>query len=148
VASRRVVCVSDDVQFVPLTRRDLLAWGVATGAAAGLAGLAAAPPVLGRQSWLRRSTYAQRLGEPFSVRITGGTKVTLRLADVDDLAGTTSSGASLAGRDDAFLLELTGPAEPRLTQGVYELRHRTLGVSRLFIVPHPQNSYAVLVNRS
>jgi hypothetical protein len=137
--------VSDDVEFVPLTRRRLLAWGVTAGAAAGLAGFAAAPPVLGRESWLRRTTYARRVGELFHV---GGTTVVLRLAKVRDLVGTTSGGASLAGRDDAFMLELAGPAESRLPQGVYELRHRALGRTSLFIVPHVQNSYAVVINRS
>jgi hypothetical protein len=140
--------VGDDVQFVPLTRRRLLAVGLTAGAAAGLAGLASAPSVFGRESWLRRATYARRVGHTFHARTAGGGTVALRLAKVRDLDGTTSSGASLAGRDDAFLLELTGPAHTRLEQGVYELRHRTLGLAQLFLVPYPQNAYAVVVNRA
>jgi hypothetical protein len=113
-----------------------------------LTGVVRTPSALGRESWLRRASYAGRVGERFTVRVAGGQTVTLRLAGVDDLVGTTPSGVSVPGRDDAVLLELRGPKTPRLAQGVHELRHRTLGRSRLFVVPQARSGYAIVINRS
>jgi uncharacterized protein DUF6916 len=130
-----------------VTRRQLLAWGATAGAAATLHGLVAAPLSLGRESWVRRATYARRVGETFRAVLDDGTTVALRLVAVDDLAGQTARGRSLAGRDDAFLLEFLGPDTPRRPQGVYELRHRALGRARLFLVPH-ESTYVAVVNRA
>jgi hypothetical protein len=144
--------VCDDALLAPFTRRHLLALGATVAAGASLGGLVAAPPVVGRESWLRRASYTGRVGEPFRARLPGGATVTLWLVEVGDLIGTTPSGTSLAGRDDAFLLEFRGPDTPRLTQGVHELRHRAVGRGRLFVVPQAQrrdgNAYAVVVNRA
>jgi hypothetical protein len=134
-----------------VTRRQLLAWGAAAGAAATLPGLVAAPAALGRESWLRRATYTRRVGDTFHAVLENGRTVPLRLSAVEDLAGSTARGTSLAGRDDAFLLELRGPGEPSLGQGAYELRHRTLGRDTLFLVPQAPEArgtaYAIVVNR-
>jgi hypothetical protein len=136
----------------PLTRRQLLASGVMAGAGVVLGGLSAAPPAVGRESWLRRSSYAGRIGDRFRARAAGGPTVTLRLEAIGDLTGTTRSGDSLAGRDDAFLLVLSGPDTPRLTQGIHELRHGTLGRAHLFLVPQARgelgNTYVVVVSRA
>jgi hypothetical protein len=128
----------------PVTRRQLLAWGAAAGAAATLRGLVGAPASVARQSWMRRATYTGRIGQTFHA-VADGSGVALRLAAVEDLP-------TLAGSDDAFLLEFSGPRAPRLTQGVVELRHKALGRTQLFLVPeapgeHGQ-SYAVVVNRA
>jgi hypothetical protein len=135
-----------------VTRRQLLAWGAVAGAAAALRGLVAAPVSVARESWLRRATYTGRVGESFHAVRGSGKTVALRLVAVEDLAGSTPSGESLAGRDDAFLLELLGPRTPELTQGIVELRHRALGRTELFIVPQApggsRNAYAVVVNRA
>jgi len=130
-----------------VTRRQLLAWGATAGAAATLHGLVAAPLSLGRESWLRRATYARRVGETFRAVAEDGTTVALRLVAVDDLAGKTGCGRSLAGCEDAFVLEFLGPDAPRLPQGVFELRHRALGRGRLFLVPHG-STYVAVVNRA
>jgi hypothetical protein len=122
------------------------------GAGVVLAGLVAAPPAAARDSWLRRASYAGRIGEPFHARAADGTSVTLRLEAIGDLIGTTSSGTSLAGHDEAFLLEFRGPDAPALTQGVHELRHRGLGRTHLFLVPHARDglgtTYVIVVSRA
>jgi hypothetical protein len=134
-----------------VTRRQLLAWGATVGAAATLGGLVAAPRSFAWDSWLRRATYTRRVGESFHASLAGGGTVVLRLSAVEDLAGSAPRGASLAGRDDAFLLEFRGPHAPRLAQGVVELRHRALGRHRFFLVPQALgddgNTYVVVVNR-
>jgi hypothetical protein len=134
-----------------LTRRQLLAWGAAVGAATTLGGLVAAPISVGRESWLRRATFAGRVGDRFHAVLADGRTVALRLAAVEDLAASTARGTSLAGRDDAFLLEFRGPHAPGLDQGVYELRHGALGAGQFFLVPQAPGdggqSYAVVVNR-
>jgi hypothetical protein len=126
----------------------LLAWGALVGAAATLPGLVAAPVAVGRESWLRRATYTRRVGETFHAVVGNGHTVPLRLIAVEDLAASTARGTSLAGREDAFLLVLRGPEVPKLSQGVFELRHRTLGRNQLFLVPEEhENTYAVVINR-
>jgi hypothetical protein len=142
----------DGAPVPPMTRRHLLGWGASAAVIASLPPLVAAPAAVGRTSWLQRATYARHLGEWFRAELGGGRTVALRLMAVEDLVGTTPSGTSLAGRDDAFLLVLRGPDAPRLTQGVRQLRHVALGSGGLFLVPEARRSnettYAVVVNRA
>jgi hypothetical protein len=136
----------------PMTRRRLLTWGATAAAATAVPPLLVAPEAVGRESWLRRGSYEKHLGERFRAVLADGRTVSLRLDAVRDLSGTTPSGHALAGRDDAFMLELRGPDAPRLTQGVSELRHTAFGHRDLFIVPERPtrngSSYAVVVNRA
>jgi hypothetical protein len=135
-----------------INRRQLLAWGATAGAAATLRGLVAAPPSVGHETWLRRASYTGRIGQPFHATLGDAKTVTLQLLAVEDLTGTTPRGTSLAGVEDAFLLEFRGPSKPRLSQGVFELHHRALGRNRLFLVPQAPgghgNTYAVVINRA
>ena len=134
-----------------LTRRRLLATGAPATVLATLPSLVTARDAIGRPTWLRRASYAGRVGETFRVVLADGRIVSLRLAGVENLVGTSPSGRSLKGSDAAFLLELQGPAKPSLEQGVRELRHPVLGRGMLFLVPeapHRRGSrYAVVVNR-
>jgi hypothetical protein len=136
----------------PMTRRRLLTWGATAAAATAVPALLVAPEAVGRESWLRRGSYEKRLGDGFRAVLADGRTVSLRLEAVRDLSGTTPSQQPLAGRDDAFLLELRGPDTPRLDQGVHELRHAAFGHHDLFVVPQrPTRSgsfYAVVVNRA
>jgi hypothetical protein len=135
-----------------VTRRQLIAWGATTAVVASLPRLVASPRAVAQGSWLRRAGYTGRIGQAFRASAGDATTVDLRLEAVRDLAGTTPGGATLAARDDAFLLELRGPVTPRLGQGVFELRHPALGRKRLFLVPQAPEahgtSYVVVVNRA
>jgi hypothetical protein len=145
--------MSEESAFhAPMTRRRLLAWGATAAAATAVPPLLVAPEAVGRETWLRRGSYEKHVGDRFRAVLGDGRTVSLRLEAVRDLSGTTPSGRALAGRDDAFLLELRGPDAPRLTQGVNELRHAAFGHRDLFIVPQRPtgggSSYAVVVNRA
>jgi hypothetical protein len=135
-----------------ITRRQLLAWSTTASLAVILRGFIAAPHAVARETWLRRASYTGRVGQTFQAALGGAKRVGLRLAAVQQLAGTTPTGASLAGRDDAFLLEFRGPRTPRLSQGVFELHHPALGRQPFFLVPQAPgrhgNTYAVVVNRA
>jgi uncharacterized protein DUF6916 len=134
-----------------LTRRRLLITGVTAAVAVTLPPVTTTAEAIGRQSWLRRGSYAQRVGETFEAVLHDGATVALRLAGVADLVGTSPRGNSLARSDDSFLLEFDGPISPQFGQGVYELRHVAFGRDVLFLVPHAPRSndarYAVVVNR-
>jgi hypothetical protein len=145
--------MSEESAFhAPMTRRRLLAWGATAAAATAVPPLLVAPEAVGRESWLRRGSYEKHLGDRFRAVLGDGRTVSLRLEAVRDLSGTTPSGRPLAGRGDAFMLELCGPDTPRLTQGISELRHAAFGHRDLFIVPQRPgrngSSYAVVVNRA
>jgi hypothetical protein len=126
-----------------LTRRQVLelaaaAWltavlgRVATARAAGVD--AVAPGYLRRASWV-----------PLTGTAVGVAGVTLLLAEVADLP-------HLAGRDDAFGLQLTGAAGA-LPGGIHPFRHAALGSFDLFLSPVDTVSggvqrYEVVVDRS
>jgi hypothetical protein len=134
-----------------LTRRRLLTTGVTAAVAVTLPPVMTTADAIGRESWLRRASYASRVGETFEPVLGDGGKVRLRLTTVEDLSGTSPHGNSLAGSDASFLLEFDGPTSPRLEQSVYELRHAAFGRGMLFLVPQAPRSngtrYAVVVNR-
>ncbi len=138
--------------LAPLTRRHLLRWGATAAIGTAAAPLLVAPEAVGRKSWLRRGSYEDLVGGCFRVELGNGRTVGLRLEAVRDLVGTTPSGRALAGRDDAFLLELRGPDTPRLRQGVGGFRHVAFGRRSLFVVPQgPAGNgcaYAIVVNRA
>ena len=134
-----------------LTRRRLLTWGATAAIAATLPLVGAARNALGRERWLRRGSYAGRVGETFRTVVADGRQVSLRLITVEDLVGTSPSGNSLAGSGDSFLLEFQGPTSPHVEQGMCELQHPAFGRGTLFLVPEAPRStgsrYAVVVNR-
>jgi hypothetical protein len=126
-----------------LTRRQLLELGATAGLIAMLspARSARAGEVDGTAlPYLRRASWAPLAGA--MVAVAG---VTLRLANVADLP-------RLAGRDDAFRLELTGRAGT-LRSGTHRFRHPALGSFELFISPVETvvggtQRYEVVVDRS
>jgi hypothetical protein len=152
VAVLTALAPNADRDRTAITRRQLLAWGATASVAVTLRGLAAAPQSVATEPLLRRASYVGRVGQSFYAAQGGATTVSLRLLAVDDLIGTTPRGASLAGLDDAFLLEFRGPSTPRLSQGVYQLHHQAIGHIRLFLVPQAPgghgNTYAVVINRA
>lgn len=117
-----------------LTRRRFV---TAAGAAAALAALPA--PAFGARRrprrWRNRLSY-EGLRGGFGIRVPGElAHRPLTLDAVADVAGTTRRGKPLAGRADAFVLTFAAAWGPALEQGTYELRHRVLGPTRLFLVP-------------
>lgn len=139
-----------------LTRRRL----VQAGGAAAIGLMLGAVPASGAAiapsgttpAYLRRSTYTRLKGTALTSTDASGAKVTLRLAEVADLARARSD-KSLAGSDAAFALTLTGPRKTLLAGSMHELRHASLGSFSLFLVPvgrptKTEQSYEVVVDRS
>ncbi|HEX8123938.1 MAG TPA: hypothetical protein VF549_21995 [Solirubrobacteraceae bacterium] len=137
-----------------ITRREALALGAAAGvtAAVGAPGSALGASLSGAMggaeapSYLRRSTYASRVGEEFTL----GPHV-LRLVHVGDVQGADLE-PSMHGRDDAFDLAFDGPVLP-LVSAIHELAHALLGPFPLFIGPEGPphggvQTYGATIDRS
>jgi hypothetical protein len=139
-----------------LTRRRLVQVGgaAAVGLALGSAATARAATLISSAApaHLRRSSYARLQGSALTATSAGDSKVTLRLAEVADLARARSDKA-LKGSDAAFALALTGPVSAPLSGSVHELRHASLGTFALFLAPvgrptKTEQSYEIVVDRS
>jgi hypothetical protein len=139
-----------------LTRRRL----VQAGGAAAVGLMLGAAPASGAAialpgttpAYLRRASYARLKGTALTTTGASGANVTLRLAEVADLARARVERSYVA-RDDAFSLTLTGPRGAPLSGSVHELRHASLGTFSLFLVPvgrptKTEQSYEVVVDRS
>ena len=71
-----------------------------------------------------------RADGPEAVAEAVGAGVSLRLAAVRDLGRQPN-----APRVEPFALEFVGPQQPVLEQRIYRLRHETLGLLEIFLVP-------------
>jgi len=135
-----------------LTRRRLVQAGGAATAVLYLGGLTGTASAAGVPSFLTRSAYTS-LADPQFGAVTGsGLTTTLRLTDVADLARAGQEPA-FAGRDDAFALLFSGPADLVLDSAIHELRHSALGAFSVFISPvsasgNGEQRYEVVVDRS
>jgi hypothetical protein len=126
-----------------LTRRRLLELGAGAWLAAMLGAVTTAPASEANFTaprYLRRASWVPLIG---TTAAAGG--VTLRLTEVADLP-------HLVARDDAFALELTGPAGA-LSAGIHQLRHPALGTFTLFVSPVDTvaggvQHYEIVVDRS
>ena len=101
---------------------------------------------------LTRSAYTSLADPRFGAVTAGGLTTTLRLTEVADLA-RAGQEPSFAGRDDAFALLFSGPADVVLDSGIHELRHSALGAFSVFISPVQasgggEQRYEVVVDRS
>jgi hypothetical protein len=127
-----------------LSRRRLLQAGAAVSVTLlgldALGGAALASPAVPAD--LRRATFAPLVGQGVGSAAGG-----LTLDEVADVAS-----AALAGRDDVFVLRLSGSVSPALRQGVQALSHPQLGSFSLFLVPVDETTdrqrYEVTVDRS
>jgi hypothetical protein len=149
--------IQNDLDGDPgLTRRRL----VQAGGAAAVGLMLGAVPASGAAialpgttpAYLRRASYARLKGAALTATGARGAKVTLRIAEVGDLARARAE-KSYAGRDDAFALTLNGPRGALLSGSVHELRHASLGTFSLFLVPvgrptKTEQSYEVVVDRA
>lgn len=134
--TRRRLLQSGGAAFA-VTLVDLHGWVPAL--ASGVSGSAPA--------YLRRSSYVPLTGQSFTVASDGQGSQTLTLLSVSDL-----DGPGLAGSEDAFRLEFSGPLGQSMQQGVYRLTNPALGPAELFIaaVDRPQSAqgYELIVDRS
>ena len=132
-----------------LTRRTFLKTSGAAATALALPGTALArhrrrwrrPPHV--KSHLRRSSYHQLVGQPFTVR---GSHAQLRLASIEDL------NPAQAGSDNAFALVFTAPpGAPGLINQAPELYHRSLGQFQFLFTSGTTSasrpSYVAVINR-
>jgi hypothetical protein len=137
---------------IGLTRRRLVQVGGAATAVLYLGGLSGSASAAGVPSYLTRSAYAGLGDAPFTALSAGGVAATLRLTEVADLARSRQD-PSFAGRDDAFALLFSGPADLVLDSGIHELRNPSLGAFAVFISPvqasgGSEQRYEVVVDRS
>ena len=135
-----------------LTRRRLVQAGGAATAVLYLGGLTGTASAAGVPSFLTRAAYTS-LADPQFGAVTGsGLTTMLRLTEVADLARARVE-PSFAGRDDAFALLFSGPADLVLDSGIHELRNSVLGAFSVFISPVQdqhggEQRYEVVVDRS
>lgn len=126
-----------------LTRRRLLELGTGAWLAAMLGAATSAPASAANSTaprYLRRASWVPLIGTTADAA-----GVTLRLTEVADLP-------HLEARDDAFALELTGPARV-LSAGIHQFRHAALGTFALFVSPVDTvaggvQHYEIVVDRS
>lgn len=85
---------------------------------------------------LTRSFLRNHVGSDFIARTPGGSSVTLRLVEVEDLPNAAASGQE--GSEDAFAARFTDSSGFLLSQGTYTLRHDALGAVSWFLVPVDQ----------
>ena len=82
---------------------------------------------------LTSADFAARVGQPFTVRLTGIEPVELTLASVD-LPGPSAGAGEMGGRP--FSLLFLGPvSRTYFRQHTYRLDHQGLGPLELFLVP-------------
>lgn len=79
---------------------------------------------------LTAAAFAPHRGTLFKIAGGDATDLDLRLDDVEALPAQPN-----APRSEPFVLVFTGPAQPRLDQGIHRLSHRALGELEIFLVP-------------
>lgn len=85
---------------------------------------------------LTLATFRPLVGDRFTVE--GAMPAALELV----LESATAAGEWPGGRDP-FSLIFVGPDEPLLPQAIYELRHESLGVLQIFVVPVARDAVGV-----
>lgn len=86
-------------------------------------------------AWFTYDDFADHVGEQFRVRLPEAHALELVLSDVT-AGGETGGGTGPDGATrQQFSLLFRGPAEPQLSQGLWELEHDEMGELALFLVP-------------
>jgi hypothetical protein len=80
---------------------------------------------------LDKTTFEPYLHDTFTIHMTGGSVLDLKLIEVHELGTDVSRSAGRAPFSILFL----GPAEPVLVQSIYRIEHRELTPMELFLVP-------------
>jgi hypothetical protein len=136
-----------------MTRAALLKAGVACGLVAltaraeGVVRLSAWRPWTDARRHLHRSSYAAHLNTTFRIRQDGARPLALRLEQISDLPGSSSSGA-----EEQFALLFSGPSGAAFRQDRrHVVEHSALGRFRLAVFPvgrpNPRQHYEAIVNR-
>jgi hypothetical protein len=74
-----------------------------------------------------RDRFADALGSLFTMTAAGGKSVDLELAEVSELKQTKTQ--------QAFSIVFLAPEPFKVEQGLYDLKHETMGPLQLFLVP-------------
>ena len=80
-----------------------------------------------------RSLLRNHVGSDFLAQTTGGTRVTLRLVEVEDVPNASAAGQE--GSEETFAARFANSSGVLLSQGTYTLRHDVLGRVWWFLVP-------------
>jgi hypothetical protein len=89
---------------------------------------------LGRsRARLTRSNLRNHVGSDFIAQTPGGTEVTLRLVEVEDVPNASAAGQE--GSEGTFAARFTDSSGILLSQGTYTLDHDGLGRVWWFLVP-------------
>lgn len=95
---------------------------------------------------LERSTFAQHLGEIFTIRRGALDTVDIELIEVSDFLHKDTHPVS-----ESFSIVFRGPRYHPLEQGTYEVEHNAIGTFFLFVVPiYPEEgslNYEAVFNR-
>jgi len=84
-----------------------------------------------------RAEFEAQLSRTFTATLDGGDSVDLKLTGVFD-------GSIAAEGCESFSIELEGPGDPILSQGMYELSYDA-GTLELFLVPVEKNARGLYV---
>jgi hypothetical protein len=82
--------------------------------------------------WLQRGQLERCVGQVMTAR-QSPRSIGLQLMRVDDVPNARDTGA--VGDPNSFIVVFRGPRSPRLPQGTYRIKSRTLGTFSLFLVP-------------
>jgi hypothetical protein len=85
-------------------------------------------------AWFTYDDFADRTGEQFRVRLPEH-ELTLALSAVTPGPATGGGTGPDGAERQQFSLVFRGPADPQLSQGIWELEHDTMGELTLFLVP-------------
>jgi hypothetical protein len=87
------------------------------------------------ETTLTRQTFADRVGETFTVRLSDEHGLALTLDSVSALPHGASPESAPQLRREPFALVFLGPLDAPLAQHTYTFEHRALGAIDIFIVP-------------
>lgn len=80
---------------------------------------------------MRLADIRPLLSEPFAIRLTGGERIELRLAELNDRGS--------AGPYEQYSLKFQGDARRLLPQAIYEISHEDIGTAQWMLVPIGKN---------
>ena len=83
---------------------------------------------------LAASDFSEHVNSVFQLSSNSGDQVEVELKEVTEL-GTKESSVDGNTRRRPFSIVFSGPQQPVLPQGIYELRHANMESLSLFVVP-------------
>lgn len=86
-------------------------------------------------AWFTYDDFADRVGDRFRVRLPETHELELVLSEATAGAHNGDDTGPDGPKRQQFALLFRGPAEPQLSQGLWELEHDRMGELALFLVP-------------